>query len=357
MPILKRAIPNDRQIPVYLYELKNSTGTSVKITNIGSTITSITTPDKKGRVEEITLGFDDPMTYLSEKYLNNCPYLGAAAGRFANRIAGGRFTLSGDTYQLSINDGENHLHGGSAGFHSKLWEGEIRGSKLIMKLKSPDNDEGYPGRLNVSITYELTDENELIMDYLAEADKATPVNLTNHAYFNLSGRPGDILSHEVMIMADKYTTVINGIPTGETAPVKGTPLDFTSFRTIGERMHLLPEKTYDHNFVLNHKKGELSGAAVVKDNVSGRMLEVFTTLPGMQFYTGYYLDGTYGRGFHMFNRFAGFCMETQYFPDSPNKPGFPDAITTPEKPFKHTTIYKFSAELVSATLGERACFG
>jgi aldose 1-epimerase len=343
MPIQKRAIPNDRDIPVYLYDLKNSTGTTVKITNIGSTITSITTPDKNGGIEEITLGFDDPMTYLSEEYINNCPYLGATAGRFANRIAGGRFLLSGGFYQLSINDGENHLHGGAAGFHQKLWGGEIRGSKLIMKLESPDNDEGYPGRLNVSITYELTDEHELIMEYLAETDKATPVNLTNHTYFNLSGRPGDILSHEVMIMADLYTPAINGIPTGEIVPVKNTPFDFTSFHTISERMYLMPEKTYDHNFVLNHKEGELSRASVVKDNESGRILEVFTTLPGLQFYAGYFLDGSYGRGSVMFNRFSGFCMETQYFPDSPNKPGFPDAITTPEKPFKHTTIYKFSA--------------
>lgn len=342
MPIHKRTILNDKQIPVHLYELKNNTGTTVKITNIGSAITSIITPDKEGRVEEITLGFDDPMIYLSEEYKSNCPYLGAVVGRFANRIAGGRFTLSGDTYHLSINDGENHLHGGTDGFHLKLWEGEIISNRLVMKLKSPDNDEGYPGKLNVSITYELTDDHELIMEYLAETDKATPVNLTNHCYFNLSGRPGDILNHEVMIMADQYTPAINGIPTGGIAPVKGTPLDFTSFRTIGERMHLLPEKTYDHNFVLNHKQGKLSRASVVKDNESGRMLEVFTTLPGLQFYTGYYLDGTYGRGSHMFNRFAGFCMETQYFPDSPNIPSFPDAIITPEKPFKHTTIYKFS---------------
>jgi aldose 1-epimerase len=325
MRIQKRAVPNDENLPVYLYELTNNTGTTVKITNIGSTITSITTPDKDGKIEEITLGFDDPMTYLSDNYKNNCPYLGTTAGRFANRIAKGQFSLLGKTYHLAVNNGENH-------------------NKLVMKLESPDNDEGYPGKVNVAITYNLTDDHELIMEYLAETDQATPVNLTNHAYFNLSGQPGDILNHEVMMMADQYTPAVDAIPTGEISSVKETPFDFTTFHSIGERIQLLPEKTYDHNFVLNHKEGELARACIVKENASGRILEVFTTLPGIQFYAGYFLDGSHGRGSRKFNSFEGFCMETQYFPDSPNKSHFPDTIATPEKPFKHTTIYKLSID-------------
>lgn len=344
MHIQKKAIPNDKHLPVYIYELTNNTGTTVKITNIGATITSITTPDRDGKIEEVTLGFDDPMTYLSDKYANNCPYFGTTAGRFANRIAKGQFTLSGKTYQLAINDGENHLHGGLAGFHQKLWKGAISNNKLVMNLESPDNDEGYPGKLNVAITYTLTDDHELILEYLAETTQATPLNLTNHAYFNLTGQPGDILKHEVMMMADNYTPAIDAIPTGEISSVKETPFDFTTFHTIGERIHQLAEKYYDHNFVLNHKEGELTRACIAKENESGRILEVFTTLPGMQFYTGYFLDGSHARGSRKFNSFEGFCMETQYFPDAPNKPQFPDAIATPDKPFRHTTIFKFSTE-------------
>lgn len=344
MRIQETIISNDKQQPVYLYELSNNTGTTVKITNIGATITSITTPDKNGKIEEVTLGFDDPMTYLSDNYKSNCPYLGTTAGRFANRIAKGRFTLSGKTYQLAINNGENHLHGGPEGFHFKLWESEIMDNKLVMKLSSPHNDEGYPGNLEVSITYQLTDDHELIMEYYAETDQATPVNLTNHAYFNLSGQSGDILNHEVMIMADQYTPAIDAIPTGEMASVKDTPFDFTGLHTIGERIDSLPEKTYDHNFVLKHKEGELERACIVKEEASGRVLEVFTTLPGMQFYAGYFLDGSHGRGTRKFESFEGFCMETQYFPDSPNKPQFPSAISSPDKPFNHTTVFKFSTE-------------
>jgi aldose 1-epimerase len=344
MRIQKTAIPNDMNLAVYHYELTNNTGTTVKITNIGSTITSITTPNKDGIIEEVTLGFDDPMYYLSDQYINNCPYLGTTAGRFANRIDKGRFDLAGKSYQLATNNGENHLHGGPTGFHQKLWEGVISNDQLIMKLESPDNDEGYPGKVNVAITYTLTDEHELIMAYFAETDQATPLNLTNHAYFNLSGQAGDILNHEVMMMADHYTPAIDAIPTGEIASVKDTPFDFTTFHTIGERIKQLPEKTYDHNFVLNHKEGQLERACIAKENASGRILEVFTTLPGMQFYAGYFLDGSHARGTRKFNSFEGFCLETQYFPDAPNKPQFPDAIATPEKPFRHTTIYKFSTE-------------
>jgi len=344
MTIQRKAIPNDKQLPVYLYELNNNKGTTIKITNIGCTITSITTPDRDGKIEEIALGFDDPMTYLSEDYLKNCSHFGATAGRYAGRIAKGQFNLLGKTYQLAVNDGENHLHGGPKGFHQKIWEGTIKDNQLIMKLESPHNDEGYPGSLKVEITITLTAEHELIIDYFAKTTHATPVNLTNHTYFNLSGLPGNILNHEVMIMADHYTPDINGIPTGEITSVKNTPFDFSTFTAIGERINQLPENNYNHNFVLNQGKDELARASIVKENISGRILEVFTTLPAIHFYTASYLDGTYSRGSRKFNSFEGFCMETQQFPDAPNKPQFADAIVTPDKPFKHTTIFKFSTD-------------
>lgn len=344
MNIEESKIENSKNLSVSLYTLKNKRGTSVKITNIGATITSITTPDKNGTIEEIVLGFDDPMSYLSEEYKNNCVYLGAVAGRFANRIAGGQFSLNGKNYKLAQNNGANHLHGGPEGFHFKLWNAKIEADTLVLTLLSPDNDEGYPGNLEVKVSYRLNDDNELIIDYKASTDKATPVNLTNHSYFNLSGKKGNILNHELMIMADHYTPAIDAIPTGEILSVENTPFDFKTFHKIGERMHLLPEKTYDHNMVLNHKEGELSRAAIAKENSSGRILEVFTTLPGMQFYAGYFLDGTHGRGNRKFESLEGFCFETQYFPDSPNKPHFPSCIVSPDKPFNHTTVFKFSTK-------------
>jgi aldose 1-epimerase len=344
MNIQELKIQNLANPAIKHFELKNGKGTSVKITNIGATITSIVTPDKNGNPAEISLGFDDPAHYLSKEYLGNCPFLGAVVGRFANRIANGRFTLDGKTYTLATNNGPNHLHGGPAGYFLKIWDSSIEGDTLVFKLFSPDNDEGYPGNVNVKVSYKLTEENELIIHYFAEADQATPVNLTNHAYFNLSGKKGNILDHEVMILADHYTPAIEAIPTGEIASVKNTPFDFTSFHRIGERIAQLPENTYDHNFALNLKEGELSRAAVAKEAVSGRVLEVFTTLPGMQFYAGYYLDGSHSRSGRKFESFEGFCFETQYFPDSPNKANFPDCITKPGKPFDHTTVFKFSTE-------------
>lgn len=336
------AVVNEQAI--VLFELKNNTGTTVCITNIGSTITSIQTPDKNGKIEEVTLGFNDPLDYLNEAYLKNCPFLGATAGRFANRIAKGKFKLDGKSYTVPVNNDANHLHGGPDGFHQQIWKGRIEGESLVMTLVSPDGHMGYPGKLTARVKYTLTDAHELIMDYLAESDQACPVNLTNHAYFNLRGKKASILDQEVMIMADHYTPAIDAIPTGEIAPVKDTAFDFSSLRTIGEKIDASPIKTYDHNFVLNHPEGQLERAALALDKETGRVLEVFTTLPGMQFYAGKFLDGSYARGDWYFESHEGFCLETQYFPDSPNHPKFPDCIARPGKPFKHTTVFKFATQ-------------
>lgn len=333
---------------ISLFELRNTKGTSVKITNAGACITSIITADKNGQMDEITLGFDDPTFYLSKAYFSNCPYLGATAGRFANRIARGKFSIGDKEYTLAVNNGNNHLHGGPTGYHAKLWDAELSGDdenqKLVLTLKSPHLDEGYPGEVLVQVTFFLTNDDELIIYYHATTNQATPINLTNHTYFNLNGLKNNILDHEVMIFADGYTEKIDDIPTGEIVAVKDTPYDFLTFHKIGERLNQLPQDAYDHNFVLNREKGELTRSAIARDPESGRTLEVFTTLPGMQFYTGYHLDGSYQRGGKRFERFGGFCMETQYFPDSPNKPHFPDCIATPDKPFDHTTVFKFGVE-------------
>ncbi len=331
---------------IKLFELKNSDGTSVKITNAGATITSIKTRDKNGSIDEITLGFNNPSVYLSDNYLANCPYLGTTAGRFANRIANGKFTVEGNEYILNVNNGKNHLHGGPKGFHSKIWGSEIKGDgdnqKLILSLLSHHMDEGYPGNLTVNISYHLTNQNELVTEYLASSDKATPVNITNHTYFNLNGLNENILKHDVKLFADNYTEKENDIPTGRIVSVKNTPFDFLEFHKIGERLNQLPTDAYDHNYVLNNgNEGILSRAAFVKEPTTGRTLEVFTTLPGMQFYIGYHLDGSYSNNDKKFEKFGGFCLETQYFPDSPNKPDFPNCITKPGNPFKHTTVFKF----------------
>lgn len=333
---------------IKLFKLTNPNGTVIKITNIGATITSIQTKDRDGKLSETVLGFDKPEEYLSEEYLKNCVYLGATVGRFANRIAKGKFELNGKTYKLNQNNGHHHLHGGPKGFHQKIWEARIEdtdaGQTLVMNLTSPDKEEGYPGNLEVEVRFFLSNENELIIDYHANSDAPTPVNLTNHSYFNLSGKDTDILDHEVMIFADEYTPKQDDVPIGDIVPTKDTPFDFQEFHKVGERFNHLPREGYDHNLVINGDEGDLRRAAVVKDPHSGRILEVYTTMPGMQFYTGYFLDGTYGNSDKKFVPFSGMCFETQYFPDSPNHPAFPSCIVTPENPFVHTTVFKFNAE-------------
>ncbi len=337
--------PDIKNNQVKLFELSNSQGTSIKITNAGATITSIETRDKNANFSNIVLGFDNPETYISPEYLENCVYLGATIGRFANRIAKGKFHLNGKTYKLKVNNGNNHLHGGPTGFHQKIWSSEIEeteaGQALIMRTFSPDGEEGYPGNVEVEVRFLLSDENELIIDYTANSDAATPVNLTNHSYFNLTGGNRDILDHEVMIFADEYTPKDDDVPTGDIVTTEKTPFDFKEFHKVGERLNHLPYDAYDHNFVINGKAGELKRAAIVREPVSGRMLEVFTTLPGMQFYSGAHLDGSFENSRKKLEKFGGLCFETQYFPDSPNHPSFPSCIVEPGKPFKHTTVFKF----------------
>ncbi|WP_394343374.1 aldose epimerase family protein [Hymenobacter rigui] len=329
---------------VQLYTLTNAHGLQVSITNYGGTITSLLVPDKAGKPGEVVLGFNSVSGYQSPEFLKAGPYFGALIGRYGNRIAEGRFTLDGKEYTLAKNNGENTLHGGKKGFDKVLWQAEpgtsAEGPTLKLTYLSKDGEEGYPGNLTVTVVYTLTADDALEIDYSATTDKATPVNLTNHAYFNLSGSK-DVLGHEVTIAADRYTVVDAGlIPTGELRPVKGTPFDFTTPHAIGERIAQVPGG-YDHNWVLNQTTG-LHAAATVYEPTTGRTMEVTTTEPGLQFYTGNFLDGTLkGANGQTYGKHAGFCLETQHFPDSPNQPKFPSTILQPGQSLHSTTIYKF----------------
>lgn len=332
---------------IFLYELKADNGAAVKITNIGATITSIVVPDKNGKLGEVALGFDDPMKYASEEYMNNTFFFGATVGRYGNRIGGGKFTIDGKTYQLELNDGINHLHGGINSFHTKIWKGEEfeADDKVGVKMSyvSPDLENGYPGELSVSVVFTFNKNAELQLHYQATTDKATVVNLTNHSYFNLKGE-GNVFDTKVLMQASNYTLRDdNNIPTGEIASVKGTPLDFTLEHTIGERVNLF-EDGYDHNFVIDGNAGELRLAAEVEEETSGRTLKFFTTEPAFQFYTSFYLDGRYSRGPLKFSQWAGFCLEAQHYPDSPNKPSFPSTLLRPGETYTQTTVYKFGVK-------------
>jgi len=330
--------------PVDIFTLRNAHGIEVKATSYGAIITSIVTPDRNGHPGDIVLGFD-----TIEGYLTNSPYFGAVVGRYGNRIAKGRFTLDGRTYPLATNNGPNHLHGGLKGFDKVVWKAEPLQGKtgVAFSRRSPDGEEGYPGNLDVRITYELTDRNELVIDYHATTDKATPVNLTQHSYFNLAG-DGDILGHQLMIAADRYTPVDTTlIPTGDLAPVEGTPFDFRTATAIGARIDQTNEQLkngggYDHNWVLTKKGASRQLAARVVESKTGRTLEVSTTEPGVQFYTGNFLDGkVVGKGGRAYQRRSGFCLETQHFPDSPNQPKFPSAILRPGSAYESQTVFTF----------------
>jgi aldose 1-epimerase len=336
--------------PVSLYTLTNSHGVEVRAMNYGGIIVSIRVPDRKGQFADIVLGHD-----TGEGYMPNPPYLGAIVGRYANRIADGSFTLDGKTYSLPKNDGPNTLHGGTTNtFDRVLWDAETLKGKpgVAFSYVSKDGDDGFPGNLKVKVAYTLTDSNELILDYQATTDKATPINVSQHSYFNLAGEgTGDILNHEIMINAERFTPVDkNLIPTGELRPVKGTPLDFTTPAKMGARIDDNYEQVvlghgYDHNFVINRKGDSLALAARVYEPSSGRVLEVSTTQPGLQFYTGNFLDGTVtGKQGHVYQRHYGFCLETQHFPDSPNHPDFPSTILKPGETFRQKTVFKFSAK-------------
>jgi len=326
-----------------LFTLNNGRGMAVKITNYGIIITELHVPDRRGRSGNVVLGFDNLNQYLE----GNPVYFGCIIGRVAGRTAKGRFQLDGKKYRIAVNNGPNHLHGGVAGFDKALWAAEIlpgRVAGVKFTYTSPDGDEGYPGNLAVTVVITLTAAGELRFDYSAVTDRATPVNLTNHSYFNLAGG-GNVLGHELKIAARRYTPLDDTvIPTGRIAPVAGTPLDFTRSRPIGARFSQLKGKPigYDHNFVLNGG-GKLARCAEVYEPATGRVMEVLTTQPGVQFYTGNYLDGTLrGHGGIYYTQHAGLCLETQHFPDSVHRPKFPSIILRPGGTYRHTTVYKFS---------------
>jgi aldose 1-epimerase len=335
--------------PVQLFSLANDRGIEVKIINYGGSITSINVPDRDGKVADVVLGHG-----TLEGYLYRSRYFGALIGRYANRIARARFSLNGDTYPLARNNGANHLHGGIKGFDKVVWAtNEVDTSDAAgveLGYLSKDGEEGYPGNLQVRVTYTLNDGDELRTDYFATTDKETIVNLTNHSYFNLAGA-GTVLAHELTINADAFTPVDDGlIPTGEIRSVKHTPMDFTLPMPIGTRIHESHEQLvlaggYDHNFVLRTDTESLKSAARLYEPESGRILEVFTTQPGMQFYSGNFLDGAIvGKGGRAYAKHSGCCFETQHFPDSPNQPSFPSTILKPDQPYHHTTVFKFSVE-------------
>lgn len=337
--------------PVDLYTLTNQNRIEVRAITYGGIIISLQVPDRHGKFDDIVLGYDS-----LDGYLAKTPYFGAIIGRYGNRIGKARFTLDGVEYGLAANNGPNALHGGLKGFDKVVWKAEPFERQdeagVVFTYTSRDGEEGYPGNLSVKVTYTLTNKNELIFDYHATTDKATPVNLTNHSYFNLAGDgKRDVLGHEVMLNADHFTPVDKTlIPTGQIASVSGTPLDFTKPTAIGARIEQKDEQMvfgngYDHNFVINRKGAGLALAARVFEPTTGRVLEVHTTQPGVQFYTGNFLDGSItGKGGHVYKRRIGFCLETQHFPDSPNQPNFPSSVLRPGKTYESRTVYRFSAE-------------
>jgi aldose 1-epimerase len=331
--------------PVMIYTLSNPQGMVAKLTEYGAILTELWVPDAKGHATNVVLGFDN-----LDQYVKGHPFFGAVAGRFANRIANGKFTLDGKEYTLAKNNGPNHLHGGLKGFDKKVWKSRPlpatdKSVAVEFSCTSPDGEEGYPGTLTVTVTYTLTADNELRIDYTAATDKATPINLTNHSYFNLGGG-GSILEHLLMINADRYTVPDPTlIPTGEIASVNGTAFDFRQTKPIGRDIAKVMEDTkgYDHNFVLTSGGGKFALCARATDPKSGRIMEVWTTEPGVQLYCGNHLNGSVkGVGGVSYPQHSGFCLETQHFPDSPNKSNFPSCILRPGETLKSTTTFKFT---------------
>jgi len=314
----------------------------------GALLVSLTAPDRDGRVDEITLGFDDLKGYLGEH-----PYFGATVGRYGNRIAGAKFRLGDEMYELAANNGPHHLHGGIKAFDKVAWTGAEEASAdddtIRFSYVSPDGEEGYPGNLSVDVSYTLTGSGELIIDYEATTDRTTPLNLTNHTYWNLAGAgSGDVRGHELELNASGYLPVDDTlIPTGEIRAVAGTPMDFTTRQTIGSRIDQVEGGGYDHCYVVDRreKQGDTESALVgtARDPSTGRTMTVWTTMPGVQLYTGNFLDGIRGRGGAVFEKHHGFCLETQYFPDSPNQPAFPSCLLAPGQTYRHTTRHAFSA--------------
>ncbi|MDR3329270.1 MAG: galactose mutarotase [Prevotellaceae bacterium] len=341
---------------VALYTLTNGNGMMVKVATYGGTVTELRTPDRSGVAGNVALGFPSLEGYRSEAYLKACPYFGATIGRYGNRIGRARFALDGQEYALAANDGANHLHGGARGFDKVVWDArplqDSGAVGLLLSYLSKDGEEGYPGNLQVEVAYRLTKDNELKISYRATTDKPTLCNLTNHTYFNLAaGKAPDVLGHELTILADRYTEVGEGlIPTGRLPEVAGTPFDFREPHAIGAHIGEAHEQLqhghgYDHNWVLNASEGKLSLAATAYEPVSGRAMEVYTTEPGVQLYSGNFLDGSLtGADSVPFAHRYGFCLETQHFPDSPNQPAFPTTVLRPEETYVSETIYKFSTK-------------
>ena len=325
--------------PVDAYILENTKGVKVKVINYGAAIVSVLAPDRTGRLADVVLGFDSMEGYQGD----NNPHIGCCCGRYANRIADGRFTLDGIEYQLAINNGPNSLHGGIVGFDKKVWDAEIKGDAVKMSLISEDGDEGYPGTLQVELVYSLNKDGELRLDYTAVTDRKTVINLTNHSYFNLAGS-GTVRNHVIRINADTYAVVNeNMIPTGELRPVAGTAMDLRIPTPIRRNIDAVEGLGYDHNYCINRSaEGELTLAAQVTEPASGRKLECWTTEPGLQFYTGNFLNGVRGKGGVYFNKQEGFCLESQHYPDSPNQPGFPNTVLEPGQTYSQTCIYKFA---------------
>jgi aldose 1-epimerase len=335
--------------PVSLVTLRNQNGIEIRVMPIGGTILSLRTPDRTGAIDDIVLGFDQAGPYLEKTN----PYFGSIIGRYANRIAKGRFVLDKKTYQLATNDGENHLHGGNKGWDKVLWTSEpfqrADGVGVVLKYTSPAGEEGYPGTVTATVTYRLTDQNQLIVDYRATTDAPTIVNLTQHSYFNLGGsKTTDILGHQLMLNADQYTPVnATLIPTGDLATVEGTPFDFRTPTAIGARINdgneqLTRGKGYDHNFVVRRTGPGLELAARVVEPTTGRSLEIETTEPGIQFYSGNFLDGSItGKGGRVYPHRSGFCLEPQHYPDSPNQPKFPPTVLRPGEEYQSQTVYTF----------------
>jgi len=333
---------------VNLFTIKNAGGVELKVSEFGAILVSLKVPDREGNFEDIIQGFDN-----LEGYIKDNTFQGVTAGRYANRIGKGKFTLDGKEYTLATNDGENHLHGGVEGFGKKVWKGEElktdEGAGVKLTYLSKDGEEGYPGNLECTVKYILNDDNELKIVLNTKTDKATPVNLTNHAYFNLKGEgEGTILDHKLKLNAKEYTPVDDGlIPTGEIASVEGTPLDFTEIKTIGEDIEKVDKKFsggYDHNFVLPDSGDSLTMVCKVVEPESGRVMEIYTTKPGFQFYSGNFLDGLKGKGGKIYDQHYAFCIEPQYYPDSPNKPDFPSCILRPGEEREEIILYKFSVE-------------
>nr|WP_236649701.1 aldose epimerase family protein [Rhodopirellula sp. SM50] len=351
LPQAGKAVEVETADDIQFYTLKNANGMTVRITNYGAIIMSIVVPDREGNMADIALGYNDIASYTNAV---DKPYFGAVVGRYGNRIANGKFTIDDQEYSLAINNPPNSLHGGIIGFDKVIWNGSVdeEANAVTLTYLAKDGEEGYPGNLNCSVTYRLTDENAIEIDYLATTDKATPINLTQHTYFNLKGEgEGTILGHELMINARRFTPVdATLIPTGKTPAVQGTPFDFTTAKPIGRDIAAENEQLkfgggYDHNWVLDKggQTGEMTLAATVYEPKSGRVLEISTTEPGIQFYSGNFLDGRLtGKSGKSYVHRGGFCLETQHYPDSPNQPNFPSTILKPDDEYATKTIFKFS---------------